>query len=309
VNRQLLPLLERESGKKLGEGFGLCFNPEFLREGSSVRDFDSPPFTLLGVRDEASTNLVRELYAEINAPFITSNLEVAETVKYASNIFHALKIAFANEMGSYCKTLGIDSHEVMEIFFQDAKLNLSKAYLRPGFAFGGSCLPKDLRALLYHARAQDLDLPLLDAILPSNELHIKRAVDMILAQGKRKVGILGLSFKAGTDDLRESPLVRLTETLLGKGYEIRIFDRDVSMARLMGGNKEYIEKEIPHLSCLLARSLEEVVEFAEVIVVGNGNKEFGEIFNKRRPEQVVIDLVRILSDSGKSQPNYHGVCW
>ena len=309
VNRQLIPLLERESGKKLGVGFGICFNPEFLREGSSVRDFDSPPFTLVGVREETTAEKVRELYTGIQAPFLTSSLEVAETVKYGSNIFHALKIAFANEMGSYCKALGIDSHEVMEIFFQDAKLNLSKAYLRPGFAFGGSCLPKDLRALLYHARANDLELPLLDAILPSNELHVKRAVDMILAQGKRKVGILGLSFKAGTDDLRESPLVRLTETLLGKGYDIQIYDRDVSMARLMGGNKEYIEKEIPHLSCLLARSLEDVINFAEVIVIGNGNKEFNEAFTLRRSEQVIIDLVRMLSDSGKSQPNYHGVCW
>lgn len=309
VNRQLIPLLERESGKRLGAGFGLCFNPEFLREGSSVRDFDAPPFTLVGVREEATADMVRQLYAEIKAPFLTTSVEVAETVKYASNIYHALKIAFANELGSYCKALGVDSHEVMDIFFQDAKLNLSKAYLRPGFAFGGSCLPKDLRALLYHARAHDLDLPLLEAILPSNELHVKRAVDMILAQGKRKVGILGLSFKAGTDDLRESPLVRLTETLLGKGYEIRIYDRDVSMARLMGGNKEYIEKEIPHLSCLLARSLEEVVDFAEVVVIGNSNKEFGEVFSKRRSEQVVIDLVRMLADSGKSQPNYHGVCW
>lgn len=309
VNRQLIPLLERESGKKLGVGFGICFNPEFLREGSSVRDFDSPPFTLVGVRDETTADKVRALYGEITAPFLTSSLEVAETVKYSSNIFHALKIAFANEMGSYCKALGIDSHEVMEIFFQDQKLNLSKAYLRPGFAFGGSCLPKDLRALLYHARANDLALPLLDSILPSNELHVKRAVDMILAQGKRKVGILGLSFKAGTDDLRESPLVRLTETLLGKGYDIQIYDRDVSMARLMGGNKEFIEKEIPHLSCLLARSLEEVTDFAEIIVIGNGNKEFGEVFTKRRSDQVIIDLVRMLSDSGKSQPNYHGMCW
>lgn len=309
VNRQLIPLMERESGKALGKGFSVCFNPEFLREGSSVKDFDSPPFTIVGVRDQASAEKVRELYEGVAAPFYVTNLEVAETVKYASNIYHALKITFANELGSYCKSLGIDSHEVMEMFFKDTKLNISKAYLRPGFAFGGSCLPKDLRALLYNAKSHDLSLPLLESVLPSNDRHLQRAVEMILAQGKRKIGILGLSFKAGTDDLRESPLVLLAETLLGKGYELRVFDRDVSMARLMGGNKEYIEKEIPHLSSLLCRSLDEIVDFAEVIVIGNGNREFVSIFDKRKPEQSIIDLVRLLPDNASSQPNYHGLCW
>jgi GDP-mannose 6-dehydrogenase len=309
VNRHLIPLLERESGKKMGEGFSICFNPEFLREGSSVKDFDAPPFTLVGVRDAVAEGKARQLYAGIAAPFFTASIEVAETVKYSSNIFHALKIAFANEIGSYCKTLGIDSHEVMELFFKDAKLNLSRAYLRPGFAFGGSCLPKDLRALLYHAKTNDLQLPLLEAILPSNDLHVGRAVEMIFKLGKRKVGLLGLSFKEGTDDLRESPLVLLAEKLLGKGYEICIYDRDVSMARLMGANKEYIEKEIPHLSRLLARSLDEVLDSAEVLVIGNGNKEFEAAFTKRKPEQIIIDLVRFLKDGGRSQPDYHGICW
>lgn len=309
VNRQLIPLMERESGKKAGQGFNICFNPEFLREGSSVKDFDAPPFTLVGVREPAAAEKARQLYAGIPAPFFTSSIEVAETVKYSSNIFHALKIAFANEIGSYCKALGIDSHEVMELFFQDAKLNLSRAYLRPGFAFGGSCLPKDLRALLYHARSNDLQLPLLEAILPSNYLHVERAVEMILKLGKRKVGLLGLSFKEGTDDLRESPLVLLAEKLLGKGYDLCIYDRDVSMARLMGANKEYIEKEIPHLSRLLARSLDEVLGTAEVLILGNGNKELAAVFDKRKPEQIVIDLVRMLKNGGESQPNYHGICW
>lgn len=309
VNRHLIPLLERESGKKMGEGFSICFNPEFLREGSSVKDFDAPPFTLVGVRDAAAEGKARQLYTGIAAPFYTASIEVAETVKYSSNIFHALKIAFANEIGSYCKTLGIDSHEVMELFFKDAKLNLSRAYLRPGFAFGGSCLPKDLRALLYHAKTNDLQLPLLEAILPSNDLHVGRAVEMIFKLGKRKVGLLGLSFKEGTDDLRESPLVLLAEKLLGKGYEICIYDRDVSMARLMGANKEYIEKEIPHLSRLLAHSLDEVLDSAEVLVIGNGNKEFEAAFTKRKPEQIIIDLVRFLKDGGRSQPDYHGICW
>ncbi len=309
VSRQLIPLMERESGMKMGQGFSICFNPEFLREGSSVKDFDAPPFTLVGVCEETAAEKVQELYAGIPAPFFVSSLEVAETVKYSSNIFHALKIAFANEIGSYCKTLGIDSHEVMDLFFQDAKLNLSRAYLRPGFAFGGSCLPKDLRALLYHAKINDLQLPLLEAIMPSNYLHVDRTVEMIRKLGKRKVGMLGLSFKDGTDDLRESPLVLLAEKLLGKGYEICIYDRDVSMARLMGANKEFIEKEIPHLSRLLARSLDEVLGFAEIVVIGNGNKEFATAFDKRKPEQIVIDLVRMLKDGGKSQPNYQGICW
>ncbi|MDZ7265862.1 MAG: UDP-glucose/GDP-mannose dehydrogenase family protein [candidate division KSB1 bacterium] len=309
VNRQIIPLMERESGKSHGRGFSVCFNPEFLREGSSVKDFESPPFTLVGTRDQACVEKVRELYAGVAAPFYVSSLEVAETVKYASNIYHAVKITFANELGAYCKSLGIDSHEVMNLFALDTKLNISRAYLRPGFAFGGSCLPKDLRALLYHAKSQDLSLPLLEAVLPSNERHLQRVVEMVLAQGKRRIGILGLSFKAGTDDLRESPLVWLTETLLGKGYELRILDRDVAMARLMGGNKEYIEKEIPHLSSLLCRSLEEIVAFAELIIIGNGNREYAAVFEKRKPEQVVIDLVRMLPDNGSSQPNYHGVCW
>lgn len=309
VNRQIIPLMERESGKAHGRGFSVCFNPEFLREGSSVKDFESPPFTIVGARDQASAEQVRQLYAGVAAPFYVTNLEVAETVKYASNIYHALKITFANELGAYCKSLGIDSHEVMDLFALDTKLNISKAYLRPGFAFGGSCLPKDLRALLYHAKSQDLSLPLLEAVLPSNERHLHRVVEMVLAQGKRKIGILGLSFKAGTDDLRESPLVLLTETLLGKGYELRILDRDVAMARLMGGNKEYIEKEIPHLSSLLCRSLDEIIEFAEVIIIGNGNREYAAVFEKRKPEQIIIDLVRLLPDNGGSQPNYHGVCW
>jgi GDP-mannose 6-dehydrogenase len=309
VNRIILPLLEQESGKKLGQGFGLCFNPEFLREGSSVKDFYAPPYTLIGSRDRGAAEKAQALYQGVDAPIYLTSIEVAESIKYASNAFHALKITFANEIGTFCKALGIDSHQVMELFVQDAKLNTSKAYLRPGFAFGGSCLPKDLRAILYEAKMQDVQLPVLEAILPSNDLHRERAVEMIIAQQKKKVGILGLSFKAGTDDLRESPLVQLTETLLGKGYEIKIYDRDVSVARLTGANKEYIEKEIPHLSCLLRKSLDEVIDFAEVLVIGNNNSEFKDILTKRRPDQAVIDLVRLLPDDGRAQANYTGICW
>jgi GDP-mannose 6-dehydrogenase len=309
VNRLIVPLIEQESGKKLCDGFGLCFNPEFLREGSSVKDFYAPPFTLIGARDRSTAEKAQELYKDIDAPVYLTNIEVAETIKYASNAYHALKIAFANEMGSYCKALGVDSLQVMEIFAADTKLNISKAYLRPGFAFGGSCLPKDLRALLYEAKIHDVHLPVLQSILSSNELHLQRAVDMITSLRKKKVGLLGLSFKAGTDDLRESPLVKLTETLLGKGYDLKIYDRDVSLARLTGANKEYIEKEIPHLSCLLQKSLDDVVNFADVLIIGNNNSEFTQILDRRRPDQFVIDLVRILPDNGASHPNYIGICW
>lgn len=309
VNRVIIPLLEQESGKKLGNGFGLCFNPEFLREGTSVNDFYAPPFTVIGARDTATAERAQELYQGIAAPVYLTNIETAEIVKYASNAFHALKIAFANEIGTYCKTLGIDSHQVMDIFTTDTKLNVSKAYLKPGFAFGGSCLPKDLRAILYEAKIHDIQLPVLQAILPSNELHLQRAVEMITSQRKKRIGLLGLSFKAGTDDLRESPLVKLTEILLGKGFELKIYDRDVSLARLIGANKEYIEREIPHLSCFLQRSLNEVIDFAEVLVIGNNDPEFAGILERRRPEQSVIDLVRIFSDQRMVPPNYKGICW
>lgn len=309
VNRMVIPLLEQESGKKLCNGFGLCFNPEFLREGSSVKDFYAPPFTVIGAREPATAARAQELYKDLNAPVYLTSIETAEIVKYASNAYHALKIAFANEIGAYCKTLGIDSHEVMDIFSTDTKLNISTAYLKPGFAFGGSCLPKDLRAILYEAKIHDMQLPVLQAILPSNELHLQRAVDLITSQRKKRVGLLGLSFKAGTDDLRESPLVKLTEILLGKGFELKIYDRDVSLARLIGANKEYVEREIPHLSCFLQRSLQEVIDFAEVLVIGNNDPEFAGILERRRPEQIIIDLVRIASDHGAAQPNYKGICW
>jgi len=309
VNRVLIPLLEQESGKKLCNGFGLCFNPEFLREGTSVKDFYAPPFTIIGARERATTERAQELYKDISAPVYLTNIETAEIVKYASNAYHALKIAFANEIGTYCKTLGIDSHQVMDIFSTDTKLNISTAYLKPGFAFGGSCLPKDLRAILYEAKIHDIQLPVLQAILPSNEVHLQRAVDLITSQRKKRVGLLGLSFKAGTDDMRESPLVKLTEILLGKGFELKIYDRDVALARLIGANKEYIDREIPHLSCFLHRSVNEVIDFADVLVIGNNDPEFAGILERRRPDQIVIDLVRILSDNGTAPPNYKGICW
>jgi GDP-mannose 6-dehydrogenase len=302
------PALESASGRKAGQNLGVCINPEFLREGTSLKDFYSPPFTLIGADEEETTEAVRRLYAGVDAPVLVTSTRAAEMVKYACNAFHAVKVAFANEIGNVCKGLGIDSHEVMSIFCEDRKLNLSPYYLKPGFAFGGSCLPKDLRAVTYKARELDVDVPLLAAVLPSNRQQVERAVGMILRTGKKRVGVLGMSFKAGTDDLRESPMVALIETLIGKGLRLSIYDRDVSLARLFGANKEYIEREIPHISQLMRGSLEEVLEDAEVVVVGNKAEEFRAVESRLRAGQTVVDLVRLF-DGRTSGPGYEGICW
>ena len=228
-------------------------------------------------------------------------------VKYVCNSFHALKVSFANEIGNICRALDIDSHDVMEVFCQDTKLNLSPYYLKPGFAFGGSCLPKDLRAINYKAKELDVDVPLLASVLPSNRLQIERAVDMVAKTEKKRIGILGFSFKAGTDDLRESPMIILIETLIGKGYKLALYDRDVSLARLFGANKEYIEREIPHISQLICASVDEVLRDAEVVVIGNKSEEFCEVETKLSPTQIVIDLVRIFQKT--SDGTYQGICW
>ncbi len=250
-----------------------------------------------------------DLYHSVAAPLIFTSVRAAEMIKYANNAWHALKVAFANEMGALCKHNGIDSHELMSIFCRDTKLNISPAYLRPGFAFGGSCLPKELRALDHHARHCDLELPLLESILLSNEAHLHRGLDMIVHSGKRKIGLLGLSFKSETDDLRESPLVALAERLIGKGYQLRIFDRNVSLARLMGSNREYIEKEIPHIAELLVPTLEEILKWAEVIVIGNEAAEFERVLTAASAGQIIIDLVRIEDDLKSRLDQYQGVCW
>ena len=307
VENLVVATLEEHSGKKAGKDFGVCINPEFLREGSSLKDFYAPPFTLIGTDEEATANLVRELYVGIEAPLFVTALKTAEMVKYACNCFHALKVSFANEIGNICKAVGIDSHEVMNVFAQDTKLNLSPYYLTPGFAFGGSCLPKDLRAINYKAKQVDVEVPVLSAILPSNRLQIERAVNMVLQTGKKRIGVLGFSFKAGTDDLRESPMVTLIETLIGKGLQLAIYDRDVSLAKLFGANKEYIEREIPHISQLMRGSIDEVLSDAEVLVIGNKASEFREIEGKVGKDQIVIDLVRLFDrDMGDS---YQGICW
>lgn len=302
------PTLEAHSGKKAGTDFDVCVNPEFLREGTSIKDFYAPPFTLIGAESPEAGETLKQLYAKIDAPLYVTSVKAAEMVKYACNCFHGLKVSFANEIGNICKELGIDSHEVMEVFCKDTKLNLSPYYLKSGFAFGGSCLPKDLRALQYKAKELDVKVPVLEAALASNLLQIERAVQMVIKTGKKKIGVLGFAFKAGTDDLRESPVVSVIERLLGKGYQIKLYDREVSVAKLVGANKEYIEREIPHISNLMADDIEEVLEHSEVILIGNPAKEFGEIETKLTGKQMVIDLVRIFGKR-TSDANYQGICW
>src|SRR5215218_5981131 len=264
----IIPILEKNSGKTAGVDFGVAVNPEFLREGTSVRDFFEPPKTVIGQFDAASGDVVARLYEGIPGEVFRVPIPVSEMIKYADNSFHALKIGFANELGAICRALGVDSYAVMDIFLSDRKLNISPAYLRPGFAFGGSCLPKDLRGLVYAARRADVSVPLLSHVLPSNEEHLRRALDLVIASGKRKIGLFGLSLKPGTDDLRESPLVELAERLLGKGYDLRIYDSNVALSRLVGANREYIEGRLPHLGELLSHSADEVLAHAEVCVVG-----------------------------------------
>lgn len=309
IEECVIPVLEANSDGRVGTDFGVCANPEFLREGSAVDDFYSPPFTLIGQWDERSGDAVAALYQTIDAPVERTDVRTAEMVKYVSNAYHALKITFANEVGNIAHRLDVDSHEVMRIFALDTKLNISAAYLKPGYAFGGSCLPKDLRALLYAAKHADVDVPVLQAISGSNELQARRGVEMVMHTGKKRVGILGLSFKAGTDDLRESPMVYLVETLLGKGYDIKIYDRNVSLARLVGANKRYIEQFIPHISSLMSTSLEEVVEHAEVLVIGNRSVAFGEVIERLFNGHHVIDLVHLPVDLDRVGQGYRGICW
>jgi GDP-mannose 6-dehydrogenase len=304
----VIPTLEKHSGKKAGEEFGLCINPEFLREGTAVHDYYHPPKTVIGQVNKASGDLLASIYAKLPGPMIRTDIETAEMVKYADNCWHALKVGFANEIGSLAKALDVDAHKVMEIFCQDQKLNLSPYYLKPGFAFGGSCLPKDVRALLYKAKTLDVQLPILGAVLPSNQLQIDRGVQAVIDKGNRKIGILGFSFKAGTDDLRESPMVELTERLIGKGYDLKIYDKNVSLARLHGANRDYIMNKIPHISRLMVESIDEVLEHGQTIVIGNAAPEFAEVPRRIGDGQTVIDFVRVC-DSRTIAGVYEGICW
>jgi GDP-mannose 6-dehydrogenase len=305
----VIPALERESGKKYGEGFGVSVNPEFLREGTAIKDFRKPPITLVGHNHAADASGTIALYQSIDAPLVSTSIRVAEMMKYTSNTWHALKVCFANEIGNLCKRFGVDSHEVMDIFCRDEKLNLSPYYLKPGFAFGGSCLPKDVRALQYRAKEVDVELPVISQILPSNRMQIQQAFDQIIETGKKRIGLLGFSFKAGTDDLRESPMVILAEQLLGKCLKLCIYDKNVSLAKLVGSNKEYIEKQIPHLSSLLRPTIAEVISKAEVIVVGNQAPEFVDALTKAKPGQIIIDLVRLPIYGSLLRAEYRGICW
>ncbi|MDQ7983406.1 UDP-glucose/GDP-mannose dehydrogenase family protein [Pseudomonas sp. G34] len=307
VKNVVIPLLEAASGKKAGVDFGVATNPEFLRESTAIKDYDFPAMTVIGELDEQSGELLQALYSELDAPIIRKSIEVAEMIKYTCNVWHATKVSFANEIGNIAKACGVDGREVMDVVCQDHKLNLSRYYLRPGFAFGGSCLPKDVRALTYRAGQMDVEHPLLAAIMPSNRVQVKRAYDMISHHGKRKVGLLGLSFKAGTDDLRESPLVELAEMLIGKGYDLRIFDSNVEYARVFGTNKEYIESKIPHVSSLLCQELDEVVDESDVLIIGNGDKRFAEAMNNAGDDKLFIDLFGFMAHT--STATREGICW
>lgn len=304
----VIPTLEELSGKRAGIDFGVCNNPEFLREGTAVYDFYHPPKTVIGETDERSGDLLSKIYAKLEAPLIRTDVETAEMVKYTDNVWHALKVGFANEIGNICKALEIDGHEVMNIFCQDTKLNLSPYYLKPGFAFGGSCLPKDVRALTYKARSLDLNVPILNSIIPSNDIQVERGFQLITEYGHKKIGILGFSFKAGTDDLRESPIVEVVERLLGKGYDVRLYDRNVNLAALVGANRDYILNLIPHISRFMVNSMDEILAHAETLVIGNGDQEFHSVLKSLRPGQVIVDLVRITDDRSE-KGRYEGICW
>jgi len=305
----VIPTLEKASGRQAGKDFALCYNPEFMREGSAVADFLHPPYTVLGAQDAEHLNSVRQLYKMVPGPVFETRIPVAEMVKYVCNAFHAVKIGFANEIGTLCKSLAVDTEAVTKIYTSDTKLNISPAYLSPGFAFGGSCLPKDLRAISHRAKELDVSLPLLESILPSNVLHIDRAVEAVLRTNKRKIAFLGLSFKPGTDDLRESPQVQMIKRLLGEGCQVRVWDRDVSLGRLAGSNRQYIEEVIPHIGSLLSSELESVVQSGEVVVIATKlDKE--QLARCLGRDQIVIDLVNLAAASRPAGgSSYQGICW
>jgi GDP-mannose 6-dehydrogenase len=308
MHKIVIPIIEEFSGKKAGIDFGVCHNPEFLREGSAVKDFHFPPKTVIGELDKTSGDILAALYSHLDAPLIRTDLDTAEMVKYVDNSWHALKIGFANEIGNLCKSFSIDAHEIMKIFCQDKKLNISSAYLLPGFAFGGSCLPKDLRALAYQAKMHDLQLPIMNSILPSNEMQVTRGLQLIMEKGHKRIGILGFSFKEGTDDLRESPVIEIIERLLGKGHDLRIYDKNVNIASLVGANRDFILNHIPHISKLMVDSIDAVLNHAQTVVIGNKDPDFRKVPERLREDQSIVDFVRI-SDRRSEKGKYDGICW
>ena len=309
VDDVLRPLIERRSGRKDGVDFHVCFQPEFLREGSSIRDYDKPPFTIVGAGLPPATEKLRALFGHLPCEFYATSIRAAEMVKYCCNNFHALKITFANETARVCEAMGVDPFEVMDLVCKDRHLNISPAYLKPGFAFGGSCLPKDLRATMYFAKVRDVDLPMHGAILASNRNHIEHAIAKVMATGKRRIGMIGLSFKAGTDDLRESPMVLMTEHFIGKGLELLVYDPEVHLSNLLGANRRFIEQHVPHIGSLVRSDIETVIGGSDVLVVGLNDARTLELLRLHtREDQVVVDLVRI---EGRQdlRGGYLGLCW
>jgi len=309
VEERVIPILEQASGRKAGVDFGVCMNPEFLREGSAIKDYYQPSMVMIGEIDARSGDVLKTIYDCVKAPQIRSNIRTAEMVKYTCNAFHALKVVFGNEIGTLAKANGVDGQEVMDIICQDKQLNISTTYLRPGFAFGGSCLPKDLRAILYRAKELDVEAPMLGSLLQSNQQHVRTGIKMVEKTRKHKIGVLGLSFKAGTDDVRESPTITLIETLIGRGYQVRIYDDKIQLARLVGANKSFLEKEIPHITTLMCSTIEDLVEQSEVIVVTNGSPEFRQVPVMMREDQTLIDLIGVVKEAGGLNGRYEGICW
>ena len=305
---QCVQIIEDVSGKKHGEGFGVASNPEFLRESTAIEDFWNPPYTVIGTDCAQSEDQLKELYKDIDAPMFTLKPQEAEMIKYANNNFHAVKVTFANEVGNICKELGVDGQKVMEVVASDHKLNLSSYYMKPGFAFGGSCLPKDVRGLNYRAKTLDLKTPLLSSLMASNNYQVERGLQLIYKTGKKKIGFLGFAFKAGTDDLRESPIVEVIETLLGKGYDLSLYDSNILLSRLMGKNKDYLTGHIPHINRVLKDSVQDVINESDVIVFGNKSAEFKEAIKNIPKEKTIIDLIRV-DKSRLTQDNYVGICW
>jgi GDP-mannose 6-dehydrogenase len=308
MRETVIPTLESASELVAGEEFGVCNNPEFLREGTAVYDYYNPPKIVIGELESGDGDVLADLYGDLDAPMVRASVDTAEMVKYVDNVWHALKVSFANEIGNICKQLNLDGQEVMSIFCKDEKLNLSPYYLRPGFAFGGSCLPKDLRALNYKATQLDVEVPVLRSITASNQLQIKRGIELVQQAGSKKVGVLGFSFKSGTDDLRESPVIELIEFLLGKGCELRIYDNNVNISRLVGANRDYILKHIPHIADIMVDSVDSILESSDTIVIGNGSNEFKDIAQRARPDQRIVDLVGVAKPS-EAMTNYEGIGW
>ncbi|HEU4601599.1 MAG TPA: nucleotide sugar dehydrogenase [Steroidobacteraceae bacterium] len=309
VEEVIKPTIEEASGLKAGRDFSLCFQPEFLREGTSINDYDHPPMTVIGTDEDYAEEMLRSVFGHLPCEFVRTSIRTAEMLKYACNTFHAVKVTFANEIGRISQAAGVDPHEVMRLLCLDRQLNISPAYLRPGFAFGGSCLPKDLKALLYLAKTRDVELPMLSNILPSNAAHIEHAVESVLASGRRSVGMIGLSFKSGTDDLRESPLVIMAERFIGKGLPLCIFDPSVNVARLIGANRRFIQESIPHIASLMTENLEELVQKSDVLVVAMKTPEVLAALQKHtRADQILLDIA-VLPDRSAFRAQYQGVCW